>query len=86
VLDPLNYFWQAGEDIDDSQDEDPVTDSDPETVKIVENRVIRFDQTADDQDQPHEQLGGRVVDEALERVGDSSQLTRPSRGRIDIHL
>jgi hypothetical protein len=35
VLDPLNHFWQAGEYMDEAQDDDPVTDSDPETVKII---------------------------------------------------
>jgi hypothetical protein len=35
VLNPLNHLRQAGEYIDDAQDDDSVTDSNPETVKVV---------------------------------------------------
>jgi hypothetical protein len=53
VLDPLNHIRQAGENMDEAQDDDPVTHSDPDSVKIVQNRVIGLDQAAGDQDQPH---------------------------------
>jgi hypothetical protein len=48
VLHPRDHFWQAGEYMDDSQDDDPVTDSDSETVKIVEHGVIGLDQATGD--------------------------------------
>jgi hypothetical protein len=35
VLDPINDFWKADEYIDDAQDEDSMTNSNPEAVKIV---------------------------------------------------
>jgi hypothetical protein len=35
VLHPRYHFWQAGQYMDDAQDDDPMTDSDPETVKVV---------------------------------------------------
>jgi hypothetical protein len=48
VLDPLDHCRQAVEYMDDAQDDDPVTDSDPETMKIVQDRVICLDQAAGD--------------------------------------
>jgi hypothetical protein len=72
--------------MDDAQDEDPVTNSNPETRKIVENRVIRLDQAAGDQDQPHTQLGHRVVHEAFQGQGDSERHTRPPGGPIGTRL
>jgi hypothetical protein len=62
--------------MDDAQDDDPMTDSEPEMVKIVQDRVICIDQAAGDEDQPHAQLGHRVVHEAFQRPGESLQPTR----------
>ena len=67
MLDPLDHARQAGEHIDEAQDDDPVTDSDPEVVKIVQYRIIGLDQAAGDQDQPYDELDHGVVDEAPQR-------------------
>jgi hypothetical protein len=82
VLHPHDHVWQAGEDMDDSQDDDAVTDSESESVKIVEHGVIGLDQATGDQDQPHAQLGYRVVDEAFEGMGNSERRIRPPVGLI----
>jgi hypothetical protein len=82
VIDPLDHLWQASEYIDEAQDDYPVTNSDPESVEIVQNRVICLDQAAYDQDQPHPQLNNWVLDKAFQGEGESCRRTPPTDGLI----
>jgi hypothetical protein len=86
AIDPFDHFRQAGEYMDDAEDDDPMTGSDPETVEIVQDRVIYLDQAGGDQDESHPQLGHRVVYEAFQAQRDSHRRTRPPGGPIGTRL